>query len=164
MGMSRDSERASTSHGGGEGESRPFRVAEPYGFVAFRPAMERGGDESLGHQRHPTYARRRDAASRSSPHGLARINLDIHQRFFLVRVTVGAPPLRVDVNRKSPRRISRESEIGGGARFGGFLDIIPVQMQGERLIRAPSQPYGVALPDAEEPHGVRNTSMRDLEL
>jgi len=68
-----------------------------------------------------TYARRQDTALQ---HGLARINLDIHQRFFLVRVTVGAPPLRVDVNRKSSRRRSRECEIGGGARFDVFLDII----------------------------------------
>src|SRR5260370_18143849 len=51
--MCGESERANTSHHGGKGESRPFRVAEPYGFVAFRPAIERGGDESLGHQRHP---------------------------------------------------------------------------------------------------------------
>jgi hypothetical protein len=37
-------------------------------------------------------------------------------------------------------------------------------MQGHRLIRAPSQPYDVALFDTDQPHGVGNATVRDLEV
>jgi len=52
MGIYRERKRASSDHGGGEREHRPFRAAALCAIMAFRPALEGGRDESLGQQRH----------------------------------------------------------------------------------------------------------------
>src|SRR5438046_1506346 len=98
------------------------------------------------------------------PHGLPWIDLDIQQRFLLVRMTAGALVLRVDVDRKSPRRISRERKLGGRARFDALLDVIAMKMQNQRPIRCPPHPYDVALFDADEPHRIGDATMLHVEI
>src|SRR5229473_540753 len=95
---------------------------------------------------------------------LSRINFNIDQRRFLMRVIFRALSLRMDMERKSPRRIGRECELRDCARRDRLFDVITVKMQDHRLIRRPAQRHDIALLDANEPHVVGNAAMLDLEV
>ncbi len=134
-----------------------YRIVSPQPISFPRTALRKRGE---GVSRGP------DLSMPSSVHcnRLPRIDLDDGQRRVLVRMTSGGWPLRMDVDRKSPGRVSREPELGDGACGDAFFDVITVKMEDKWLIARPPQFYDIAFVEADEPHGVGDAAMLDLDV
>jgi hypothetical protein len=81
---------------------------------------------------------------------LARQDLDLNNGRSM-RMRAARPRLML-LYWESTGRTRREGHFRGAAGLDGSLDVIAVQVQRDRSVRAPPQLDDVALPDADESH------------